>query len=158
MDRLVTVDFNCLDVIASIESWVVVFDFFGVDKSEMKSETQVEQSNYNLDQRKDAGKVAINSKLDLEVRSLTLVLIRPEYEVAKANVSFLSIKTRTSGSQYNWEGRLGSMSLIDLTPHGKLYRERFLTTGDQALHVNYIRYFGDVSPRFVPHLEGLFYE
>ncbi|KAL0274818.1 UNVERIFIED_CONTAM: hypothetical protein PYX00_002852 [Menopon gallinae] len=140
MDRLVTVDFNCLDVIASIESWVVIFDFFGIDKSEMKNETEVEQNNYSSDQTDEAGKVAINSKLDLEVRSLTLVLIRPEYEVAKANVSFLSIKTRTSGSEYNWEGRLGSMSLADLTPHGKLYRERFSTTGNQALHVNYISY------------------
>lgn len=142
MNRIVTVDFNCLDVIANIESWVVVFDFFGIDKTPSKEKLQTYESEQkNLTNDEDSSKSTnVNSKLDLEVRSLTLVLIRPEYEVAKANISHLSIKTRNSGPRFIWEGRLGSMSLADLTPHGKLYRERFLTSGNQALHVHYVRY------------------
>lgn len=141
MDRLVTVDFNCLDVIANIESWVVVFDFFDIDQTSASKDNRMQESaelkNHSTDEM--SKQVEINSKLDLEVRSLTLILIRPEYEVAKANISHLTIRTMTSGSQFSWEGKLGSMSLADLTPHGKLYRERFLSSGNQALHVQFIR-------------------
>lgn len=141
MDRLVTVDFNCLDVIANIESWVVVFDFFGIDNVPTdKQESQQASEFKNRNQTdENSTKIEINSKLDLEVRSLTLVLVRPEYEVAKANISHLTIKTKRSGAQFCLEGRLGSMFLADLSPHGKLYRERFLSAGNQALNVHYIR-------------------
>lgn len=134
-----TVDFNCLDVIANIKSWVVVFDFFGIDrtKGEVHSESSTVEANET--ETHAVAQNYINSKLDLEVRSLTLVLVRPEYEVAKANISHLTIKTKRSGSEYSLEGVLGSMSLVDLTPHGKLYRERFLSSGDQALHVHYLK-------------------
>ena len=140
MDRLVTVDFNCLDVIANIESWVVVFEFFGIDSaSPNKTDSTPEFKNRNQSNESAINKTDVNSKLDLEVRSLTLVLVRPEYEVAKANISHLSIKTKRSGMLFSLEGRLGSMFLADLSPHGKLYRERFLSSGNQALHVQYIR-------------------
>ncbi|KAK6626649.1 hypothetical protein RUM44_009125 [Polyplax serrata] len=138
MNRIVTVDFNCLDVIANIESWVVVFDFFGIDKTPTPDKVHVEETlETKTNSSTDEVVKPVNSKLDLEVRSLTLVLIRPEYEVAKANISHLSIKTKTCGPEFSWEGRLGSMSLADLSPHGKLYRERFLSSGNQALHVQY---------------------
>lgn len=141
MDRIISVDFNCLDVIANIQSWVVVFDFFGIDKTSTSKKDSFQESSdsKNLSANGDSKEMEVNSKLDLEVRSLTLVLIRPEYEVAKANISNLSIRTKNSGFQFSWEGRLGSMSLADLSPHGKLYRERFLTSGNQALHVRYTR-------------------
>ena len=31
------------------------------------------------------------------------------------------------------QGSLGSLSLSDLTAHGELYRERFTTSGEEAL-------------------------
>lgn len=31
------------------------------------------------------------------------------------------------------QGSLGSLSLSDLTSHGELYRERFTTSGEEAL-------------------------
>lgn len=139
MDRLITVDFNCLDVIANIKSWVVVFDFFCTDESSSEPSSDATKTQKHTVGEETQQAMDINSKLDLEVRSLTLVLVRPEYEVAKANISHLSIKTKRSGTEFCLEGRLGSMSLADLTPHGKLYRERFLSSGNQALHVQYAR-------------------
>lgn len=37
-------------------------------------------------------------------------------------------------------GSLGSMSLLDLTPHGRFYRERFLSSGRKALNFQYTSY------------------
>jgi vacuolar protein sorting-associated protein 13D len=75
-----------------------------------------------------------NSELDIEIRSLTLVLNRPKYEVARANISHFSTQVRSHGDNQIIEGRLGSMSLLDLTPQGLLYRERFISSGQEALN------------------------
>lgn len=70
---------------------------------------------------------------------MTLVLVRSEKEVAKANISNVEISVKTSPVFKEVKGRLGSMSLLDLTLHGQLYREKFITSGKQALVFHYIR-------------------
>ena len=82
---------------------------------------------------------SFNSELDIEVRSLTLVLNRPQYEVARANISHLSTQVFSHSHEQTIKGRLGSMSLLDLTPHGSLYRERFLSSGHEALNFFMLR-------------------
>lgn len=76
------------------------------------------------------------SELDITVRSLSLILNRTDYEVAKANVSkFNAHITRDTNSSAVgdvtvMEGNIETMSIHDLTPtHGKLYNERFITSG-----------------------------
>lgn len=68
-----------------------------------------------------------------------MVLVKPDYDITKANVSNVDISIKSNGLSKEVEGKLGSMSLLDLTLQGQLYKERFLTTGKQALHFNYIR-------------------
>jgi len=80
-----------------------------------------------------------NSELDIEIRSLTLVLNRPKYEVARANISHFATQVRSHGDDQIIEGRLGSMSLLDLTPQGLLYRERFISSGHEALNFYMVR-------------------
>lgn len=87
-----------------------------------------------------AGANSFNSELDIEIRSLTLVLNRPQYEVARANISHFSTQVRSHDNEQITEGRLGSMSLLDLTPHGQLYRERFISSGHEALNFYMLRY------------------
>lgn len=80
------------------------------------------------------------------MRSLTVVLSKPDRDVAKANISTVNVSIKTLGRHHKEvEGRLGSMSLQDLTLHGQLYRERFVTSGKQALHFNYRRYSEDAT-------------
>ena len=76
------------------------------------------------------------SELDISIKSLSLILNRVEYEMAKVNVSrFNAHIVRDSnapavGDFTTIEGHIGWMSLHDMTPiHGKLYNERFLTSG-----------------------------
>jgi vacuolar protein sorting-associated protein 13D len=83
--------------------------------------------------------ISFNSELDIEIRSLTLVLNRPQYEVARANISHFSTQVRSRDSEQIIEGRLGKMSLLDLTPHGLLYRERFISSGHEALNFYMVR-------------------
>lgn len=145
--KMVTVDFNCLDLVISVESWMVVFDFFGIAglSGAASGETVAHRATPDSDRtsisKVDDDDLPARSETEIEVRSLTLVLTQMEREIAKANVSNASMhilkaedgKTKISGS-------LGSMSLLDLTPHGRFYRERFLSSGRKALNFQYSSY------------------
>ncbi|KMQ93281.1 vacuolar protein sorting-associated protein 13d [Lasius niger] len=144
--KMVTVDFNCLDLVISVESWMVVFDFFGIAglSGTANNEVATRQTTPDSDSvssSKVDDNLPVISETEIEVRSLTLVLTQLEREIAKANVSNASVhilkavdgKTKVSGS-------LGSMSLLDLTPHGRFYRERFLSSGRKALNFQYSSY------------------
>lgn len=75
---------------------------------------------------------AMNSEFEVYVRSLTVILNRSDYEVARANMSHLSARVNTIGGSgiTDTEASVGSFSLLDLTPvHGSLYREKFITAG-----------------------------
>uniref|UniRef100_A0AAG5DF63 UBA domain-containing protein n=1 Tax=Anopheles atroparvus TaxID=41427 RepID=A0AAG5DF63_ANOAO len=79
------------------------------------------------------------SKLEISVRSLSLVLAKPTCEIAKANVSNAQLTISKRGQAKQVEGSLGSITLSDLTPYGALYREKFMTTGSEALNFVYVR-------------------
>ncbi|KAL1131084.1 hypothetical protein AAG570_012321, partial [Ranatra chinensis] len=106
--RHTTVNFNSLDVIVNIESWLVVLDFFGNSQGDL------------------------NSELEISVRSLSVMLNRAEYEVGRAVMSKLNarlVSTSNSGLTET-EASVGSLSLSDLTPnHSHLYKEKFITSG-----------------------------
>ncbi|KFB49228.1 vacuolar protein sorting 13D [Anopheles sinensis] len=128
------IDFNSLDLIVSVESWFVLLDFFGL-LSDSESDPTV-----GSEKGADTGTVAGGqSKLEISVRSLSLVLAKPTCEIAKANVSNAQLTISKRGQAKQVEGSLGSITLSDLTPYGTLYREKFMTTGSEALNFVYVR-------------------
>ncbi|XP_046815359.1 vacuolar protein sorting-associated protein 13D isoform X1 [Vespa crabro] len=139
--KMVTVDFNCLDLVISVESWMVVFDFFGIaGPSETNPKIYAHQVPTELEETNDIFDIPSKSEFEIEVRSLTLVLIQSDREIAKANVSNASMLILKADGKTKISGSLGSMSLLDLTPHGRYYRERFLSSGRKALNVQYTSY------------------
>ncbi|KYM95934.1 Vacuolar protein sorting-associated protein 13D [Cyphomyrmex costatus] len=144
--KMVTVDFNCLDLVISVESWMVVFDFFGI--AGLSGTTSDEIVAHRATPDSDSTGVSkvddnlpVRSETEIEVRSLTLVLTQQEREIAKANVSNASMHIlKTVDGKTKVSGSLGSMSLLDLTPHGRFYRERFLSSGRKALNFQYSSY------------------
>ncbi|XP_012530446.2 vacuolar protein sorting-associated protein 13D isoform X2 [Monomorium pharaonis] len=144
--KMVTVDFNCLDLVISVESWMVVFDFFGIAGLSGSANDEIAAHRATPDSDStNASKVddnlPVRSETEIEVRSLTLVLTQLEHEIAKANVSNASMHIiKTVDGKTKVSGSLGSMSLLDLTPHGRFYRERFLTSGRKALNFQYSSY------------------
>lgn len=140
-----SVDFNSLDLVVSVQSWFVLLNFFGVMSDDdhraadaHKSAPEMAAISTSADSSAADQRVG-NSELDITVRSLTLVFNRPDHEIARANVSNAQIIVSKCGHQSSKtvEGKLGRISLLDLTAHGALYRERFLTTGNEALSFVY---------------------
>lgn len=76
---------------------------------------------------------SVNSVVNLKVKSFSLRLNKPEYELSRAQMSKFSAHIETRDGNLKVTGQLGSISLTDQSPHGDLFRERFITVGKQAL-------------------------
>lgn len=76
-------------------------------------------------------------ELVVTVNCLNLILVRSERELAKANVSNAFLKIKNDNGAQSVDGRLGSISIYDLTPYGHLYPEKFSTAGSEALSFSY---------------------
>ncbi|MGH0120150.1 UNVERIFIED_CONTAM: hypothetical protein FKN15_065311 [Acipenser sinensis] len=153
--RSVDVDFNCLDVLITLQTWVVILDFFGIGSTANNHglrTTRFPDEDHPLlhlsapgyseeDYEEEEGKTeGVNTKLDLKVHALSLVLNKKTNELAKASVSKLSTHVEMIDGDLSLQGSLGSLSLSDLTPHGDLYRERFTTRGGEALIFDIYKY------------------
>lgn len=139
--KSVSVDFNCLDLVVSVESWMVVLDFLGIGSpNNSNPDVILHKESSDIDCVDGTEAFSLYSEIEVEVRSLTLVLTELKREIAKANVSNASVHILNSTDKTKISGSLGSMSLLDLTPHGRLYRERFLSSGREALNFQYSSY------------------
>lgn len=119
-------------------SWTLVLDFFSRD-TQAQQEAGAEEL-YVRSGPPDERLADSRSELCISVRSLTVTLVRQDGgEIARANVSGVRVKkmNNLSDGTSDMDGRLGSMSVLDLTAHGRLYRERFQTLGERALHFSY---------------------
>ncbi|XP_063738866.1 LOW QUALITY PROTEIN: intermembrane lipid transfer protein VPS13D [Eleginops maclovinus] len=152
--RSVDVDFNCLDVLITLQTWVVILDFFGIGSTANNHAVKVPpmsppqepgQPLYEPDIIEEEMSEPVNTKVDLKVHSLSLVLNKKINELARASVSKLSAHLEMMDGDLALQGSLGSLSLSDLTPHGDLYRERFTTRGGEALIFN-IHKYGQPDP------------
>ncbi|XP_031235268.1 vacuolar protein sorting-associated protein 13D isoform X5 [Mastomys coucha] len=147
INRSIDVDFNCLDVLITLQTWVVILDFFGIgstaDNHAMKVPPEGLLQNVKAESSASMEselQEPVNSKLDLKVHSLSLVLSKATSELAKANVSKLMAHMEMIEGDLALQGSIGSLSLSDLTPHGDFYRERFTTSGEEALIFQTFKY------------------
>ncbi|XP_022090239.1 vacuolar protein sorting-associated protein 13D-like isoform X2 [Acanthaster planci] len=158
VNRFVDVTFNALETTINLQTWVVLLDFLGIGGPAPKSRASPEEKALLRMKRKAAAKAAssktddeavsstiefrdeVNTEMVIQVGSLSLLLNKPDYELAKANVSNVSTHLLLMDGNMDVSGRLGRMSLLDLTPHGKLYRERFTTKGQEALSFSIFKY------------------
>ncbi|KAK9889536.1 hypothetical protein WA026_006891 [Henosepilachna vigintioctopunctata] len=145
-----SVDFNCLDLVVSVESWVVLIDFFS---GSLKNSSSVSDKVPQVADNVGTDIVSENIETNITIRSLSMVLVKSELDIARANISKVEIAVTSLGLKKEVKGNLGSMSLLDLTPHGQLYRQRFLTSGSQALNFKYIRYASNDSKNYDAQLE-----
>lgn len=131
-----SIDFNSLNLNISVESWFVLLNFFGLLSDEEPSSTKT--ANVSTQTENEQAFQGI-TELDISIKSLTLVLVKPEYELARANVSYARFIVTKHEVGKTTEGSLGSISVTDLSSHGCIYREKFMTSGNEALNFTYIR-------------------
>ena len=133
-------------MIVNLESWVMVLDFFGTNASkaaqQQKKKMTVSSPGYQ-DWAKAANANTINSRWEVEVRSFSLLLNRKDYEVAEATISNLTWEMASMRGNLDITGKLGSITVQDLTSAGRMYRERFITSGNEALDFQFFCFSAD---------------
>ncbi|XP_026679055.1 vacuolar protein sorting-associated protein 13D-like [Diaphorina citri] len=147
VNRSIAVDFNSLDIVVNVESWVVVLDFFGISGADVPDASEpstLDTPAFSYPSSDEMGDkcylspdketITFQTEWDIGVKSLSLVLNKTEYEVARANVS--ALQCRMTGANYanlgavvTLQGTIGSLSLSDLTPEfSTLYNQRFISS------------------------------
>lgn len=75
------------------------------------------------DERNTTGQF-VNSEFKVRVSSLSLTLNKVKYPLAKIKISGLSTMVDMRENNMSLKGKLMAINLIDLTPHGNMYREK----------------------------------
>ncbi|XP_064629557.1 intermembrane lipid transfer protein VPS13D-like isoform X2 [Lineus longissimus] len=157
-NRFVDVDFNSLDTVINLQTWVVLLDFLGMgakvyDEDLVQERAKMSRTMSKMTSMDDSPfyEEVINTEVNLNIQSLSLILNKPDYELAKASVSKVGAHVSLRDGNFAIVGKLGSMSLMDTSLHGAMYREKFMTLGDQALDFDVFKY-GTPDPGNVrPH-------
>ena len=66
----------------------------------------------------------VNTKVTLQVSSLSLTLNKTQYPLAKAKVMGLATQIEMNDGNFAAKGKLAAISVTDMSPHGALYREK----------------------------------
>jgi len=159
--RFIDVNLCRLDILFSLQTWVIVFDFFGIGSGGIppptpmtdeakkfprrrgrsrRRPTQPSQEPASLAPSDSIETEHFNSEVDIKVRSLSVVLNKPEYEIASASAINYVSKVHLKNGNFSVEGTLGDFTLKDLTPHGQLYRDRFLSRGEHVLKFHFFKF------------------
>ena len=119
VNRYVDVDFNTLDIVFSLQSWVIILDFFGIGSpSDKDVKAPVKTSKPQADEERQH----FNSDFNIKVKALSVILNHSNYEVARASVNSFVSRLSLSEGNFSIHGSLRKFLVTDLTKEGELYR------------------------------------
>ena len=81
----------------------------------------------------ESGNEVVNSEIKFRVESFTLILNKSEYELARVTAGNLETQISLRDGNLAVSGQLGSLSLLDQSPHGTKYTQRFVSVGKQVM-------------------------
>ena len=68
----------------------------------------------------------VNSEYKVRVSSLSLTLNKVNYPLAKIKIAGLSSMVYLRENNMRVKGKLMKINLLDMSPHGKMYREKLV--------------------------------
>ncbi|KAH8368682.1 hypothetical protein KR084_004755 [Drosophila pseudotakahashii] len=140
LEQSSSIQFNCLNLAICVERWYTIFDFFGL--------VSVDNFNEKYTEEKKLVEKHIDefcSKLKVSIRSFNFTLIRNESLLSRVNVSNAVFVILQDPFSKIVEGCLGSVSVYDLTKYGNIYKQKFLTSGTEALNFVYKKKLVDLE-------------
>ncbi|KAK7503179.1 hypothetical protein BaRGS_00005444, partial [Batillaria attramentaria] len=147
-NRFIDVEFSCLDTTINLQTWVVLLDFLGMGAKVHDDPSNTEEQPGEGTQTQDSSaaqtqgdvKEEVNSEIKFRVESFTLILNKSEYELARATAANLNTQISLREGNISMTGQLGSLSLLDQSPHGVKYTQRFVSVGKQVMQFKFFKY------------------
>lgn len=156
VNRFIEVHFNSLEANLNLQTWVIVLEFFGIGAPPQPgtseptspvaaSSTSVNwdtsyQSDSNMEVVDNTEEDSVNTDVKFQVSALTLILSKKRYPIARVKAFGLFTHINMHDGNFAAEGKLSSVSVTDMSPHGNLYREKFITFGEEALSFDFFKY------------------
>lgn len=133
VSRFVDVDFNVLSAVVNLQTWVILFDFFGIG---VPDQMNVSASGSHVEESSSKGiplqpTVGVlppdkpDMNVNVHVNALTLTLNKSQYPLAEASVLGLEATVLSRREKNCVSGRLESLCLSDISANGDIYRERY---------------------------------
>lgn len=143
-NRFIDVEFSSLETTINLQTWVVLLDFLGMGAKVHDNPAQDQEG----DKVKASAapvtpanmKEVVNSEIKFRVESFALILNKPEYELARATAGNLSMQVSLRDENISVTGQLGSLSLLDQSPNGTKYTQRFVSVGKQVMQFKIFKY------------------
>ncbi|CAH0718677.1 unnamed protein product, partial [Brenthis ino] len=144
VSKLTKVEFNCLKLVLSIDSWVAVLDFFGIagdepDRTPPAVDPQRRSASARSEEAVGAAAAEGAAETEMNVRSLSVVVVGARGDACRALVSRAALRVRDAAGRRDVRARLGALALADLAPRAALWRERLRMRTSHALDVHYQR-------------------
>ena len=152
-NRFARVDFNELDITFSLQTWVVVLDFFGIGSKPITPALDRADSRL-LDTSNNISQKPFSTDIDIKVNCLTVTLNKAESEIARAGVHDYSSRINLRDGNFSIHGKLRDFSLQDLTSRGVMYKDRFLSKGENILTFHVFKY-GEEDPQLEREYDAL---
>ncbi|XP_050345761.1 intermembrane lipid transfer protein Vps13D [Nymphalis io] len=143
--KVTKVEFNCLKLVLSIDSWVAVLDFFGIAGEESEHQPPAAESNQSNSTSENVSETVSTdagaTETEMNVRSLSVVVVGARGDACRALVSRVRVRVRDEARAAARDVRatLGALALADLAPRAGLWRERLRMRTAHALDVHYRR-------------------
>ncbi|KOB76062.1 Vacuolar protein sorting-associated protein 13D, partial [Operophtera brumata] len=143
VSKLTKVEFNSLNLVVNIDSWVAVLDFFGIagddlPDTEPQGDHLAKETDGALTSVEEEGGITVT---EMCIRSLSAVVVSARGEWCGARVARVRVAARRDAQKHTSavRARLGTLALRDLTPHAPLWRDTLRTHSQHALTVEYNR-------------------
>ncbi|CAN7986722.1 unnamed protein product [Ixodes hexagonus] len=144
VNKAITVDLNSLETVINSQTWVMVLDFLGIsanpsDIPDIVCKRDV-AAKEDAELTQEPEHEVSNTEFEVNIHNFTVTLNKPTHELARASISGFSGHVSIKDQDIKLRASLGKISVLDLTPHGRLYPERFVTAGREALHFDIFKY------------------
>ena len=84
-------------------------------------------------------KDVINTEVKFSAERFTLILNKPDYELARATADHLDAQVDFRDNDLMMSGQLGSLALLDKSPHGTRYTQRFVSIGKHVMQMKLMK-------------------
>ncbi len=145
-NRLVNIKFADLQLNIYAETWIYLLDLLGLGSNVYtEDDQQVLQShvaNKPLEQPKKA-----NMSIEFEVKNFVFLLMSINKKpFCKFNIHNLLTLIESKADYIKLVGKLGYLTICDVSLNKGFYRNRFQTSGNEALNFEFFKYTANLSP------------
>ncbi len=150
-NKLINIKFTDLQLNIYAETWIYLLDLLGLGSNVVYTEDEQIQSpvvqHFSQEQADQQPPKKANMSIEFEVKNFLFVLMsRNKKQFCKFNINNLLTLIESKADYMKLIGKLGYLTICDVSANKGLYRNRFQTSGHEALNFEFFKYTANLKP------------